>query len=182
MTDAKGPSPTVKLWCHWHVSTSTSHSFLLTPGSGCDKKMQHILFLTFHFSTQVCKIFWSHPHCLLFYFLLCDGHFKPPPCPPPDPFITSLGELSPFSCGQHQSPWGLSYQRQPSLHITQLTRQQPKPGSFQRSRQPRAKPPATQWMDHLAVVSQGWKPHRHHFSVPKWQWILKGFVRPWRHD
>lgn len=118
--------------------------------------------------------------CFISFFVMDISSLLP--CPPPDPFITFLGELSPFSCGQHQSPWGLSYQRQPSLHITRLTRQQPKPGSFQRSRQPRAKPPATQWMDHLAVVSQGWKPHRHHFSVPKWQWILKGFVRPWRHD
>lgn len=173
----------MKLWCPWHVSTSTSpHSFLLTPGFGCDKKMQHILFLTFHFSIPVCRIFSSHSHCLLFYLGLCDGHFKPPPRPPPDPFQTFLGELSPCSCGHQQSPWGLSYQRQPSPHITQLTRQEPEPGSLKSSRQAWAKPPAIQWMDHVPVVSQGLKPQRHHFSVPKWQWILKGFLWPWRHD
>lgn len=97
----------MKLWCHWHVSTSTSpHSFLLTPGSGCDKKMQHILFLTFHLSTQVCRTFQCHPHHLFFYLGLCDVHFRPLSCPPPDPFLTFREELSPFSCGKQQSPWG----------------------------------------------------------------------------
>lgn len=97
-------------------------------GSGCDTKMQHILFLTSHFSTRMCRIFPSHSHCLLFYLGLCDGHLQPPPVLPPS--THSLKSSAPFCCGQQPSPWGLSYQREPSLHITQLTRQQPEPVSF----------------------------------------------------
>lgn len=104
--------------------------------------------------TSVQDLFWVTPTAFCFIWGLCDGHFKPPACPPPDPFQTFLGELSPFSCGWQQSPWGVSYQRQLSLHITQLTRQQLKPGSLQGNRQPWTKPPAPHWMDHLPWLAR----------------------------
>lgn len=75
------------------------------------QKVQHILSLTFHFSARVRR-FSSFSHCLLFYLNgQCPMFFSP---------STLLGEHGPFSCGQ---PKRLSYQTQPSLHITQLTRQ-----------------------------------------------------------
>ena len=108
-------------------------------------------------STHQCSgSFLSHSHCLLFYLALCDGHFKPSPRPPPDPFQAFLGELSPCSCGHQQSPWGLSYQRQTSLHITQLTRQQPEPKSSQGSRQPGDNhQPHTRWIIQLWLAWAG---------------------------
>lgn len=65
---------------------------------------------------------------------------------------TLLGEHSPFSCGQ---PKRLSYQTQPSLHITQLTRQWPQSGRLQRSRQSCARLPVPP----------------NHVSIPQSQWI-----------
>lgn len=134
----------------------------------------HIPFL----NTSVQDLSWVTPSafCLIWLFVMDISSI--PLVFAPDPFQTFLGELSPCSCGHQQSPWGLSYQRQPSLHITQLTRQQPAPGSSQGSGQPWVKPPAIHWLDHLAVVSQGWRPQCHHLSVLKWQGILKAFLRP----
>lgn len=97
---------------------------------------------------------------------------SPSSSPRPLPNIPGRAQ-APVAVVTSSHPQGLSYQRHNSPHITQLTRQQPEPGSLQRSGRPWAKPPATQWMDHLPVVSR--KPQRHHFSVPKWQCILKWF-------
>lgn len=173
----------MKLWCHWHVSTSTSpHSFLLTPGSGCDKKMQHILFLTFHFSTWVRRIFSSHSHCLLFYFGLCDGHFKPPPVLPQTPSKHSWDSSAPLAVvsSGHPGGWGIKDGPLCISHSLQGNNQSlgvyREAGSHETNCQPHSG-----W-SHLPVVSQGWKPHRHHFSIPKWQWILKGFIGSCRHD
>lgn len=129
------PPASLKLWCHWHVSTSTSPHSSPLPDSrlwmwqkDATHPVPNIPFLN------------SVQHCLLCYLSLCDGHYPPHP-----PSKHSL-ELSPFSCGQQQSTWGLSYQRETPLHITQLTRQQPKP-------EPEEEEAATQCMDPLPVVS-----------------------------
>lgn len=84
--------------------------------------------------------------------------------PPPDPFKTFLGELSPFSWGPQQPPWGLNYQRRFSLHITQLTRQQPKPGSLHGGEAAMNQPTSHILDGSSTVVSQSWKPHCHHFK------------------
>lgn len=93
-------------------------------------KMRLISLLAFCLLTRVYRIFLESlpPPFVLFGFFVMDI-WGFPACPPPHSFRTFLGELNPFSCGLQQSPWGVDNQRVISLHITQITSQQPKPGS-----------------------------------------------------
>lgn len=95
--------------------------------------------------------------CFIWVFVM---DIQASPCPPP--FKHPLESSAPFAVANSIPPGGWAKESPCISHSLQGNNQNLR--SFQRRRQPWHKPPATYCMDHLPVVSQGWKPHHNHFS------------------
>ena len=164
MTDAKGTlargvsGAVMSSACqHLHLPT-----FLpLTAGSGCDKKMQHILFLTSHFSTRMCAGYFRvtpTAFCFIWVFVM---DISSPPLFSPLPHIPWRAQ-PPFAVVNSRHPGGWAIKESPLCisHSLQGNNQ-----NLWASDEPQPKPPATH-RGSSTCGYPGWEPHHHHWSVP----------------